>query len=65
MDKMRLQAVFPVDRIEELPYSAVPIHHLEHTGQVIPLHELLQRSFEHPEMAMVVDYDLLAESVVP
>ena len=62
---MSLKTVLPVNRIEELPYCTVPIHHLEYAGQMIPLHKLLQCSFEHPELSVVVNYDLLSESVVP
>ena len=55
----------PVGRPEEVLDAAVPLDDLEDAGQLVALDELVQGRLEHPEVAVVVDDDLLAETVVP
>ncbi len=50
---------------EELAHAAVPVDHPEDAGKLVALLELLDGRFEHPQLAVVVDDDLLAEAVVP
>jgi hypothetical protein len=50
---------------EELAHGPVPVDDAEDPGQLVALLELLDRRLEHPQVTVVVDVDLLPESVVP
>ena len=50
---------------EEVLHRAVPVDDAVDAGQLVALEELVQRRLEHPQLAVVVDDDLLAEAVVP
>ncbi|MPM14496.1 hypothetical protein SDC9_60860 [bioreactor metagenome] len=43
----------------------MPFNHAEDTRQLIALAEFLNRAFQHPEVAVVIDEDDLAVAVVP
>jgi len=43
----------------------VPIDNAKDPGQLVALRELLDGRLEHPQLAVVVDDDLLAEPIVP
>ena len=43
----------------------MPVHDLEDTGELEALHELMEGGFQHPQLAVVVDDDLLSVAVIP
>ena len=50
---------------EELAYGAVPIEDAEYAWQLVSLLELLDGRFQHPQVPVVVDVNLLSEAIVP
>ena len=52
-------------RAEEFAHAAVPVDHPEDAGELIALLEFLHSGFEHPQLPVVVDNQLLAETIIP
>ena len=65
MDEVGLQRVVTVGDVEKLPYRPMPVDDLHDRRYLVPLHELLDRADQHPEVAVVVHNHHFAVAVVP
>jgi hypothetical protein len=65
VDKVGAEHAAAVGGAEELAHAAMPVNHAENAGELVALLEFLHGRFEHPQLAVIVDDELLAETVVP
>src|SRR5512139_2110523 len=55
----------PLTSPEEFTHAAVPVDHPVDTRQLVALLKLLDCRFEHPQLAVIVDDELFAETIIP
>ncbi len=65
MDKRRFKRALLGLGIEKLPDCPVPVENLKDTRELVSIHKFVQGRLHDPELAMIVDDDLLPEPVVP
>ena len=65
MHKVRVKFSPSVGSGKKLTDPAVPIQDTINARKLIFFLEFLNRRFEHPQLAMVVDEDLFSEAIIP